>query len=330
MKNVVLTEKIKQHSLSGLRVKVMIISASRRTDIPAYYSEWLINRLRAGFVLARNPMNHAQVSKVILSPDVVDCIVFWTKDPLNMLDKLDIIDELGYKYYFQFTVTPYDKPVEKGLRDKDEIIKTFCELSGRIGKDKVLWRYDPIILNDMFDLKFHKERFSRLCRKLSKHTTQCIISFVDMYPKLKTDILREISMDEMIELGKMISSVAKEFGIAVKACCEKPFLYEYGIEQAHCIDKTLIESICGYSLDIKRDRNQRNSCGCYESVDIGTYNTCRNGCIYCYANYSSKSVENNVKRHDPEGELLIGQVGDNDKIKTRNMKSNKDRQEKLF
>ncbi|HHW47880.1 MAG TPA: DUF1848 domain-containing protein [Clostridiaceae bacterium] len=308
----------------------MIISASRRTDIPAYYSEWLINRLRAGFVLTRNPMNHAHVSKVVLSPDVVDCIVFWTKDPLKMLDKLDIIDELGYKYYFQFTITPYDKSVEKGLRDKDEIIKTFCELSGRIGKDKVLWRYDPIILNDGFDLKYHKERFSWLCSKLGRHTTQCIISFVNIYPKLRTDILREINMDEKIELVKMISSVAKNFGIMVKACCEEPYLYEYGIGKAHCIDKTLIESICGYSLDIKRDRNQRDSCGCYESVDIGAYNTCRNGCIYCYANYSDVSVKNNSKRHDPEGELLIGKVSDNDKIIIRNMKTNKDRQVKLF
>lgn len=308
----------------------MILSASRRTDIPAYYSEWLINRLHAGFVLSRNPMNHAQVSKIILSTDVVDCIVFWTKDPLNMLGKLDLIDELGYKYYFQFTLTPYDKSVEKGLRDKEEIIKTFCELSDRIGKDKVLWRYDPIILNNTFDFTYHKEQFSRLCSKLSGYTRQCIISFVDMYSKLRTDTLREISIDEMIELGKMISSTAKDFGIAVKACCEKSFLFKYGIEQANCIDRTLIESICGYSLDIKRDKNQRDSCGCFESIDIGAYNTCRNGCKYCYANYSDVSVNNNCKRHDPQGGLLIGQISGSDKITMRNVKTNYNGQKKLF
>ena len=308
----------------------MILSASRRTDIPAYYSEWFINRLQAGFVLTRNPMNHVQVSKIILDPEVIGCIVFWTKDPLNMLDKLDVIDRLGYKYYFQFTVTPYDKSVEKGLRNKEEIIKTFCELSDRIGKDKVIWRYDPIILNDMFSLSYHKEQFTRLCSKLGRYTGQCIISFVDIYSKLRTDILREISMDEMIELGKMVSSIAKDFGITVKACCEKEFLYEYGIKQAHCIDKELIENICGYSPDLKRDKNQRDSCGCYESIDIGAYNTCRNGCVYCYANYSSVSVENNIKRHDPQGELLIGRVGDNDKITVRNIRTNKDGQTKLF
>jgi len=297
----------------------MILSASRRTDIPAYYSDWLLNRLNAGFVLTRNPMNHAQISKIILNPDVIDCIVFWTKDPLNMLNKLVAIDRLGYKYYFQFTLTPYGKSIEKGLRDKEEIIKTFCELSDRIGRDKVVWRYDPIIINDMFDFKYHKEQFTRLCSKLGNSAKQCVISFVDIYPKLKTDVLRVISTDEMIELGKMISSVAKDFGITVTACCENSFLYEYGIEQASCIDRVQIESICGYSLNIKKDKNQRNSCGCFESIDIGAYNTCRNGCVYCYANYSSVSVDNNSKRHNPEGELLIGQVRDNDKITIRNM-----------
>lgn len=301
----------------------MILSASRRTDIPAYYSEWLVNRLHAGYVLTRNPMNHTQVSKVILNPDIIDCIVFWTKDPLNMLDKLDTIDKLGYRYYFQFTLTPYDKSVEKRLRDKEEIIKTFCQLSDRIGKDKVVWRYDPVILNGVFDFIFHKEQFTRLCSKLCRHTEQCIISFVDIYSKLRTDILREISMDERAELGRMISSTAKDFGITVKACCENSYLSEYGIEQASCIDKLLIERICGYSPDIKRDRNQRDSCRCFESIDIGAYNTCKNGCVYCYANYSLESVNKNYKRHNPEGELLIGQVRENDRITIRNMKQAK-------
>jgi len=275
-------------------------------------------------------MNHAQVSKVILSPDIVDCIVFWTKDPLNMLDKLDTIDSMGYKYYFQFTLTPYGRSVERRLRDKEEILKTFCELSDRIGKERVVWRYDPIILNDEYGPEYHREQFSRLCSRLAGYTDQCIISFVDKYPKLRTNIIREISKDEMTELGQMISSVAGYFGITVKACCEAAFLREYGIEKAHCIDKALIEDICGYSLDIKKDRYQRDSCGCYESTDIGAYNTCMNGCIYCYANYSDVSVTGNVRRHDPQGELLVGRAGDNDKITLREPKSNKDGQLEIF
>lgn len=299
----------------------MIISASRRTDIPAFYSGWLVNRLRAGYVLTRNPMNYSRVSRIILSPEVVDCIVFWTKDPLNMLDKLDIIDDMGYRYYFQFTLTPYDRSVETGLRDKEEITRTFCELSGRIGKERVIWRYDPIILNDVYSPEYHREQFSRLCSRLGRYADQCVISFVDKYPKLRTDAIREISMDEMAEIGRMISSVAGDFGVTVKACCEGSFLQAYGIGQAHCIDKTLIEKICGYSFSIKKDRNQRDSCGCYESVDIGAYNTCRNGCIYCYANFSDVSAANNVTRHDPQGELLIGHIGDSDIITLRESKS---------
>src|SRR5665647_2342080 len=116
----------------------MILSASRRTDIPAYYSEWFMNRLQSGYVLTRNPMNHAQISKITLSPDVVDCTVFWTKDPVNMLGKLPLLDKMGYKYYFQFTLTPYGKDIERSLRDKSLIIETFIHLSKIIGKDRVL------------------------------------------------------------------------------------------------------------------------------------------------------------------------------------------------
>jgi len=308
----------------------MILSASRRTDIPAYFSEWLINRLKAGFALTRNPMNHAQVSKILLTPDIVDCIVFWTKDPQNMMDKLDTLDKIGYKYYFQFTITPYDSSIERGLREKAYIIKTFSDLSDRIGKDKVVWRYDPVILNNVFDISFHREQFTWLLSKLHKYTEQCIISFVDIYSKLKTDILRIISEDEMIELGKIMSSAAENYGVKVKACCENSFLFKYGIEQASCIDKKLIEKICGHKLDIGKDKNQRSSCGCYESVDIGAYNMCKNGCVYCYANYSQDSVNNNCKNHNPNGELLIGQISDYDIIRVRNVKTCKSTQTELF
>lgn len=308
----------------------MILSVSRRTDIPAFYSEWLINRLQAGYALTRNPMNHAQVSKIPLTPDVVDCIVFWTKDPQNMLDKLDTIDELGYKYYFQFTVTAYDKSIEQALRSKDEIVKTFCNLSNRIGKEKVLWRYDPIIINDKYDISFHEEHFENLCSKLNNYTSHCTISFVDIYSKIKTKLVREIREEEMIEYCKLISAIGKAYNIGVKACCEKFDFSKYGIEQGNCIDKRVVEKICGYSLDIQKDKNQRGWCGCYASIDIGAYNTCKNHCIYCYANYSEVSVINNCKRHNPTGELLIGDITYNEKVILREIKSNRNEQLKLF
>lgn len=252
-----------------------------------------------------------------------------------MMDKLDIISDLGYSYYFQFTVTPYNQSIEKGLRNKDEIVKTFCALSDRIGKDKVFWRYDPIILNDTMDIQFHREQFERLCNLLCRHTTQCTISFVDLYSKLRTEqeLLRKISDEEMITLCRIISSTAKDYGILVKACCEKltskvPSLSEdeLKIEKAHCIDKDAIEKICGYHLSINGDKNQREGCGCIESVDIGIYNTCKNGCIYCYANYSAASIDRNCERHDPSGELLMGTVGELEKVTVRKIKSHKKNQ----
>ncbi len=283
----------------------MIISASRRTDIPAFYSDWLLNRLNAGYVLTRNPFNSAQVSRISLSTDAVDCFVFWTKDPGKMLDKLRLLDELGYRYCFQFTLTPYDKSVERGLRDKEGIIETFCELSGMLGKEKVLWRYDPIILNNLLDIDYHKEKFEYLCSRLYKYTSDCTISFVDMYSKLKTDMLREISSSEMRELCRFMGAAAVRYGVQVKACCEKLDFSEFGINKASCIDEKVIERICGYPLEIKKDKNQRMGCGCCKSIDIGAYNTCRNGCVYCYANYSNKAVERNCARYDVSGEFLV-------------------------
>lgn len=283
----------------------MIISASRRTDIPCFYSEWFMNRIKAGRVLTRNPMNRAQVKTVPLTPDAVDCFVFWTKDPLNMLDKLPALDGAGFQYYFQFTLTPYGKDVEKNLRDKNDIERTFIELSRLIGKNRVIWRYDPIILNDLFNIAYHENEFERLCAKLGEHTGSVTISFVDVYAKLRTDLIREIRKNEMHELAGRLSVIARRYGLAAKACCESEDLLAYGVERASCIDGTLIESITGRPLDIKRDKNQREGCGCCSSTDIGAYNTCKNGCVYCYANHSAASINKNAAFHDPLGEFLI-------------------------
>jgi hypothetical protein len=235
----------------------MILSASRRTDIPCYYSEWLINRLKAGYALTRNPMNHAQLSLIPLTPDVVDCIVFWTKDAKNILPHLNILDKMGYQYYFQFTLTPYDFRIEQNLRNKAEIEDTFIELSDKIGRKRILWRYDPIVLNESLTTSYHKQQFERLCEKLSPYTESVTISFVDTYAKLKTPLIREITAEEMAELSKFIGITAKAYKLTPKACCEKVDLSKYGIEQASCIDKTVLEKVCGCPLDISHDKNQR-------------------------------------------------------------------------
>jgi len=301
----------------------MILSASRRTDIPCYFTEWFINRLKAGYVLTRNPFNHAQLSYVTLSPDVVDCIVFWTKDPQNIMPHLKEIDAMGYRYYFQFTLTPYDHLIEKNLRHKADIEQSFIKLSQIIGKERILWRYDPIVLNDSLTIPYHKEQFQRLCHKLHSYTKSVTISFVDTYSKLKTNLIRELSEYEIAELAAFIGNTAKSYGLTAKACCEKTDLSKYGIEKASCIDKAVLEQICGYSLSLTSDKSQRDGCGCVESVDIGAYNTCMNSCIYCYANNSPVTAERRYKSHNIDNELIIGSVSEGEKITERKVKSNR-------
>lgn len=305
----------------------MIISVSRRTDIPAFYSDWFIKRIKEGYVLTRNPMNHSQVSKVILTPDVVDCFVFWTKDPYNFMDKLDYLDNTGYTYYFQFTLTPYSNDIERNLRSKNEIIDTFQNLSNKIGKKKVLWRYDPIIMNDNLSLEYHKEQFEKLCSKLSGYTSVCIISFVDIYGKLsrviKDKLIRELNVDEMKSLAIIFSEIGNKYGIEIRSCSEKIDLSSYGIKPSSCIDKTVIEDILNCKLEIKKDTGQRPGCSCIQSIDIGVYNTCKNGCIYCYANYSDSALANNCLKHITSSNILIGTVGEYERIIERKMVSNR-------
>ncbi len=308
----------------------MILSASRRTDIPCCYSEWFMNRIRAGYVLTRNPMNHAQLSKITLLPETVDCIVFWTKDAFNMLPHLDELDRLGYTYFFQFTLTPYGHMLEKNLRPKKDILETFISLSKRIGSGRVVWRYDPIILNDAIDVKYHITEFRHLAEKLSLYTDTVTISFADLYPKLKSAPLREITGGEIAELSETIGATAKEYGLRAVACCEKVDLTQYGIGQSSCIDKERIEKICGCPLRIKADANQREGCGCVESIDIGAYNTCTNGCVYCYANNGLSTAKRRRGAHNPESELLIGAASDGEKITDRKTESNLVQQIKLF
>ena len=257
----------------------MIISASRRTDIPAYYSDWMIERLRDGHVDVRNPMNYHQISHVDLSPDSVDCIVFWSKDPNNIMDKLDTIDRMGHDYYFQFTLTPYRNDIEPNLRDKDDIIRTFKELSERVGKERVVWRYDPIILNDDFTESWHIEKFKQFYNELSDHTEECFISFVDMYPKLRklerNGIIRTIDENEKLRMIDSFGDVANDIKLSV--CCELPG------HNGSCIDRERIKRITSRDLVSKGKTYQRPLCNCSKSIDIGTYGSCKAGCVYCYA-----------------------------------------------
>lgn len=301
----------------------MILSASRRTDIPSFYGEWFINRINKGFLFVRNPFNPAVVYKININPGIVDCIVFWTKNPNSFIDKLPFLEK--YKYYFLFTVTPYDRTLEKNLPDKKNIINTFRILSGKIGEERVIWRYDPVIYTDKINMDYHLENFKYLCKELHKYTTKCIISFIHMYNKCKRNLngtgARELADEEMFVISEKMVQIANNYNIKIETCANKTDLSACGISPGSCIDKKLIEKIVGRNLNISKDKNQRKECNCFESVDIGVYNTCLHNCLYCYANYNFETAGQNFKRHDPESPFLTGRSTDKDTIQDRTQKS---------
>ena len=291
----------------------MILSVSRRTDIPAFYSEWFINRLKEKFVYVRNPMNTKQISKIPLTPQNVDCIVFWTKDAKNIIPYLDQINDIGYKYYFHFTITPYGKEIENNVRDKKEIIKTFQKLSNKIGKEKVILRYDPIFVqeNGKYSIEYHIKAFEKLVKELSDYTNKIIISFIDGYRKVNNN-MKEIKIKELLEkdiyyIAKYFSNITKNFSLQLETCAEEIDLKDLGIEHAKCIDGDLIEKIVGYNIFNKNIRdNNRLYCGCMKCIDIGQYDSCIHNCLYCYANINKKKAFENYQTHNPKSPILFG------------------------
>lgn len=311
----------------------MIISASRRTDIPTYYADWFFNRLKEKYVLVRNPMNIHQIGKISLTPEVVDGIVFWTKNPIPMLNRLSELDK--YNYYFQFTLNAYGKDVEPNVPSKNDIvIPAFQQLSKMIGKEKVIWRYDPIFFNEYYTIEYHCKYFRMLAERLSGYTEKCTVSFLDLYRNTARNTkplnIQHETNEQQIQIMQSFLEIAKEFGLYIDTCAEKLELEKFGIAHAHCIDKSRFEQIGKYKLLVEKDPNQRPECGCIASIDIGSYNTCANKCLYCYANYSYNTVKRNYQIHNPVSPLLFGEVGPEDVIKERKVKSCRECQFTLF
>ena len=302
----------------------MLISASRRTDIPAYYAEWFCNRIREGYVLVRNPRNARQISRIPLRPDQVDGIVFWTKNPLPMLNRLHQL--AGYAHYFQCTLNAYGQDVEPGVPPKERtVIPAFQRLSDQLGPDRVLWRYDPIFLNATYTMAHHLRYFEVLARRLSGYTTTCTISFLDSYRSTAKSLaslgVPPISPEQQTLLAQQLAAIARSHGMQLYACAEAIDLRPCGVLPARCIDGSLFARLSGRTLNVARDRNQRPACNCAESVDIGAYNTCRGGCRYCYATSSPRLAAASAGLHDPQSPLLVGEAGPEDVITDRKTRS---------
>lgn len=269
-------------------------------------------------------MNIHQISRISLSPDVIDGIVFWTKNPIPMMPRLDELHD--YMYYFQFTLNSYGKDIEACVPNKNDIlIPAFRDLSKKIGSERVIWRYDPILLTTKYTIDYHVNYFNEIAKRLSGYTNKCVISFVDLYRNTQANTkdlgLLPLTSAEMFELAERLVEIANKNNLIVESCAEKINLEQFGIAHGHCIDCNLFEQLLGYKLDLDKDKNQREECGCMASIDIGMYNTCKNGCKYCYANYSSKSVTKNLELHNPNSPLIAGNIQLDDIVKERIIKS---------
>ncbi|MBN2214290.1 MAG: DUF1848 domain-containing protein [Bacteroidales bacterium] len=297
----------------------MIVSVSRRTDIPAYYGEWFINRLKEKYVLVRNPFNPSSVSRIRLHENEIDCIVFWTKNPVSFIRWLPLI---RFPYYFLFTITGYGKNLEKSMPDKQMLIDAFIQLSSICGRERVIWRYDPIVLSSEFSIDWHIRNFSFLAEQLHLHTVKCIFSFLHLYAKCQTRLkktgVKEITEKEKISLACEMAKIACAWDIVLESCASGTDLSMFGIRKGSCINKAVIENITGVSLETGKDKYQRKHCGCIESIDIGAYDTCPGNCLYCYANIGFDKVRRNYEDHDPESPLLSGHLQKRDRIFERN------------
>ena len=296
----------------------MILNISGRTDIVAFYSEWLMNRLKEGYIDVRNPFNPKLVSRIMM--DDVDLLFFCTKNPIPILDKLKDINK---KMYFHVTLTSYKKDIEPNLPSKNDIIDAIKKLSNIIGKDNLVIRYDPIFVSDKYTLEYHIKAFDKLCGLLDGYVEKILISFIDDYKNVRNNYkilnYKELNDDDYKKIGISFSNSAKTHNIVVHTCAEDRNLVEYGFIKDECMSKELALKLTG--KEYKKWKARKNvPCSCVEMVDIGVYNSCKHFCKYCYANFDEKQVLDNYNNHNPNSSLLIGELDSDDNIKVRNSK----------
>lgn len=293
----------------------MIISASRRTDIPALYAKWMANRIRAGYCTVPNPFNRNQVTRVDLRPEAVEAIVFWTRWPTPLMQYLGELESRGYRYYFQFTILGYPRQIDTASPPVGRAVEVFRKLAERISPDRVIWRYDPIVFSDLTPPAFHRRQVEELAMKLEGSTRRCVVSVVDPYRKAEGRVKRldgtragfRAGDPEKIEtLVRDLAAIASSRGMETVSCAEEKDFTSCGVAPGKCIDDQLIQRLWGAASPFRKDPHQRPACGCAVSRDIGMYDSCTFGCAYCYATSSFDRARRNHFEHDPESPSLLG------------------------
>lgn len=274
-----------------------------------------MNRIRAGYCTTVNPFNRKQVSYVSLKPEDVDVFVFWTKNPEHLIEHLKELDDRGYRYYFQYTITGYPRTIEPNLPEVKKRLETFRRIADLIGPNRVIWRYDPIIISSITGIDYHRKQVDYLARELEGNTGRLVVSIVDEYRKAKSNfnrledqsivINRQAAEQDVGELIEFIMGVAKQRKMEAFSCAEILDLTHFGLLPGKCIDDRYIQKVFGVSVTSEKDKSQRLECGCVRSKDIGAYDTCLHGCLYCYAGTLS-AARNNLSNHYPDSPSIIG------------------------
>ncbi len=293
----------------------MILNVSGRTDIVAFYSKWFLNRLKEGYVDVRNPFNPNLVSRINFED--VDLILFCTKNPIPIIDKLD---DIKIPYIFHVTITPYKDDIEPNLPSKSDIIEAVKKISTTIGIENVYVRYDPIFISKKYNVEYHIKAFKKLCSLLKGYVKTIIVSFIDNYQNVRKNLpylkYRSLTEEDYKLIGESFSKIAKNNNMVVQTCFEERNLTEYGFIKGECMSKELAFKLTGKTYK-KWQARKGSACNCVELVDIGMYNSCNHLCKYCYANYDESKVKININNHDINSSLLIGHINSNDIIKPR-------------
>ena len=292
----------------------MIVNVDGRTDIVNYYSKWLINRLKEGYAYSRNPLFTNNVSKISLKPEDVDCLMFCSKNYKPILKYIKEINE-KYRIICYYTITAYGKDVEPNVPSIDDSIKTLIELSKIVGKEKVLWRYDPILLTKKYTIKKHIETFEIMAEKIAPYVQRCIFSFVEMYKKLGYNMPEIIpfTSENKLEIANKIGQIAKKYNLYIQTCGTDENYEKYGIHLSGCTTTEILEKANNVKYKNIKAKGMRKGCHCIPSRDIGAYDTCINGCKYCYANERPELAKENIKLHDENSPILIGSIKETDK-----------------
>lgn len=300
----------------------MILNTGGRTDTVQYYTKWLLKRFEEGYVYSRNPLFPGKVTRYELTPDKVDCVLFCSKNYEPILTDLPKITS-RFPTYFYYTITAYGRDIEPGVPSIEESMDTLKKLSVIVGKQRLAWRYDPVLLTETYTIASHQETFAKMAKELAPFVDRCIFSFVEMYKKLETNMpeLNPLTENDKDILARGFGETAAKYWLYIQTCGTNGNYSRYGIHKSGCMTLEMIGAANGITFRDLKHNGMRQGCHCMESRDIGEYDTCLNGCKYCYANKRPELAFENYQYHDHDSPLLLGHVNETDVVQHGSQKS---------